>query len=66
MIGFYEKALCVKQKFLFFFCPPEIQFPAIPPISVLWAWRVGLSRARRFCAAKRTLDDPTRQALPMI
>jgi hypothetical protein len=64
-IVFYEKAACVKQKILVFW-PPEIQFLPFRRSQFVWAWRVGLSRARRFCAAKRTLDDPTRQALPMI
>src|SRR6266513_2566062 len=65
MIGFYEKALCVKQKILVFL-PPEIQSLPFRRSQFVWAWRIGLSRARRFCAAERTLDNPTRQALPTI
>ena len=60
---FYEKAACVKQKILVFL-PPEIQSLPFRRSQFVWAWRVGLSRARRFCAAKRTLDYPTCLAYP--
>ena len=42
--------------------PEEASEPAIPPLIMGRAWRVGLSRVRYAAQNRRALDNPTRQA----